>query len=319
VPARCVRRRAGPRRFLPVSAAAVPAAQARYVGGMVGERELLLQGGLTRRRFVVSSIAAGFAAATLPVRAESVIRTPDDGLVAGEVKIPVADGEMPAYRATPAGGGPFPTVLVVQEVFGVHEHIQDVCRRFAKAGYLAVAPSLYARQGDPSKIADVQQLVTEIVAKVPDAQVMSDLDATAAWAEKSAGADAARLAVTGFCWGGRITWLYAAHSVKLRAGVAWYGRLASPPDPLHPKQPIDVAASLHAPVLGLYGGQDTGIPLADVERMRAALAAAKSPSEIVVYPEAPHGFHADYRPSYREPDAKDGWQRTLAWFAKHGV
>jgi carboxymethylenebutenolidase len=285
---------------------------------MVGERELLLQGGLTRRRFVVSSIAAGFAAAALPIRAESVIRTPDDGLTVGEVKIPVADGEMPAYRATPASGGPFPTVLVVQEIFGVHEHIQDVCRRFAKAGYLAIAPSLYARQGDPSKIADVQQLVTEIVAKVPDAQVMADLDATVAWAEKHASADPARLAITGFCWGGRITWLYAAHSVKLRAGVAWYGRLVTPSDPLHPKQPIDVAASLHAPVLGLYGGEDSGIPLADVERMRAALLAAKSPSEIVVYPGAPHGFHADYRPSYREADAKDGWQRTLAWFAKHG-
>jgi carboxymethylenebutenolidase len=286
---------------------------------MVGERELLLQGGLTRRRFVVSSIAAGFAAAALPIRAEGVIHTPDDGLVAGEVKIPVADGEMPAYRATPAGGGPFPIVLVVQEVFGVHEHIQDVCRRFAKAGYLAIAPSLYARQGDPTKIADVQQLVTEIVAKVPDAQVMSDLDATAAWAEKDAAGDGARLAITGFCWGGRIVWLYAAHGPKLRAGVAWYGRLASPSDPLHPKQPVDLAASLRAPVLGLYGGQDSGIPLADVERMRAALATAKSSSEIVVYPEAPHGFHADYRPSYREADAKDGWQRTLAWFAKHGV
>jgi carboxymethylenebutenolidase len=210
-------------------------------------------------------------------------------------------------------------VLVVQEVFGVHEHIQDVCRRFAKQGYLAIAPALYARQGDPSKIADVQQLVAEIVSKVPDAQVMADLDATAAWAEKEAAGDGARLAITGFCWGGRIVWLYAAHSPKLRAGVAWYGRLASPSDPLHPKQPVDLAAALRAPVLGLYGGQDTGIPLADVERMRTALAAAKSPSEIVVYPEAPHGFHADYRPSYRETDAKNGWQRTLAWFAKHGA
>jgi carboxymethylenebutenolidase len=281
--------------------------------------EELRLGGLTRRRFVVSSLAAGFAAAALPIRAESAISTPAEGLAAGEVKIPTGDGAMPAYRAAPPSGGPFPTVLVVQEVFGVHEHIRDVCRRFAKQGYLAIAPELYARQGDPSKIADVQQLVAEIVSKVPDAQVMSDLDAAAAWAEQNGG-DGARLAVTGFCWGGRITWLYAAHGAKVKAGVAWYGRLATPSDPLHPKQPVDVAASLRAPVLGLYGGQDAGIPLADVEKMRAALAAAgKTDSEIRVYPDAPHGFHADYRPSYREADAKDGWDRTLAWFAKHGA
>ena len=320
MPGQGVRRCALAGRKEPVRALLVPVPQApRYRGGMAHQTELLFQGGLTRRRFVVSSLAAGFAAATLPIRAESVINTPTEGLVAGEVKIPTTDGEMPAYRAAPKSGGPFPIALVVQEVFGVHEHIQDVCRRLANAGYLAIAPALYARQGDPSKIADVQQLVTEIVAKVPDAQVMSDLDATAAWAEKSGSGDGARLAITGFCWGGRIVWLYAAHSPKVRAGVAWYGRLATPSDPLHPKQPIDVAAALKAPVLGLYGGADAGIPAADVERMRAALASAGGRSEIVVYPDAPHGFHADYRPSYREADAKDGWKRMLAWFAKHGV
>jgi carboxymethylenebutenolidase len=286
---------------------------------MVGDSEPVPLGGLTRRRFVVSSLAAGFAAATLPIRAEGVITTSADGLTAGEVKVPTGDGEIPAYRAQPAAGGPFPVALVVQEVFGVHEHIRDVCRRLAKRGYLAIAPELYARQGDPSKIADVQRLVAEIVAKVPDAQVMADLDATVAFAEKSGHADAARLAITGFCWGGRIVWLYSAHSPNLKAGVAWYGRLASPSDPLHPKQPIDVASALHAPVLGLYGGADAGIPMADVERVRAALAAAGGRSEIFVYADAPHGFHADYRPSYREVEAKDGWERMLAWFAKHGA
>jgi carboxymethylenebutenolidase len=285
---------------------------------MVFEPEHLLQGGLTRRRFVVTTIAAGFAAATLPIRAEGVITTPDDGLTAGAVKIPTGDGELPAYRALPAGGGPFPVVLVVQEIFGVHEHVQDVCRRFAKAGYLAIAPELYARQGDVAKMTDIQQIVTEVVAKVPDRQVMSDLDAAVAWAEKNGG-DPARLAITGFCWGGRVVWLYAAHSVKLRAGVAWYGRLTGAPDPLHPKHALDVAGALHAPVLGLYGGADTGIPMPDVEKMRGAIAAAGGASQIHVYPDAPHGFHADYRPSYREADAKDGWRRTLDWFAKHGA
>jgi carboxymethylenebutenolidase len=286
---------------------------------MAQNLERLLQGGLSRRRFVVSSLAAGFAAATLPIRAEGAVTTPADDLLAGEIKIATSDGAMPGYRAQPRSGAPFPVALVVQEIFGVHEHIRDVCRRLAKAGYMAIAPELYARQGDVSKLTDIQEIVTNVVMKVPDAQVMADLDATVDWAEQTHAADVSRLAITGFCWGGRIVWLYAAHSPKLRAGAAWYGRLATPSDPLHPKQPVDVAASLRAPVLGLYGGADDGIPQTDVEKMKAAIAAAHGPSEIVVYPGAPHGFHADYRPSYRETEAKDAWKRMLAWFAKHGA
>jgi len=274
---------------------------------------------LTRREVIVTSLAVGFAAAVSPVRADTVITTGTEGLTAGEVKIPVGGGEIPAYRAMPAKDGRFPVVLVVQEIFGVHEHIRDVCRRFAKEGYLAVAPELYARQGDPSKYTDWKQLYSEIVLKVPDAQVMSDLDAAVAWAGKSGSGDVSRVGVTGFCWGGRVVWLYAAHSATLKAGVAWYGRLTGEMTPLQPKYPLDVAAELKAPVLGLYGGQDQGIPLADVEKMRAALAAAKSPSEIVVFPDAGHGFNADYRPSYRAEDAKEGWRRCLAWFRKHGA
>ena len=268
---------------------------------------------LTRRAFVASSVAAGFALAVRPVGAET-IATPTDGLDAGDVSIPTADREIPGYSAKAKGASGVPVVIVVQEIFGVHEHIKDVCRRIAKLGWMGVAPDLYVRQGDPTKLASIDE-IRPLVAKVPDAQVMSDLDATAAFAGKHGG-DAKRLGITGFCWGGRIVWLYAAHSPALRAGVAWYGRLAGPGDPLHPKQPLDVAAELKAPVLGLYGGQDTGIPMEDVEKMKAALAAAKSKSEVVVYPEAPHGFHADYRPSYREADAKDGWKRMEAWFRR---
>jgi carboxymethylenebutenolidase len=273
----------------------------------------------TRREVIVTSLAVGFAAAVSPVSADTVITTGTEGLTAGEVKIPVAGGEIPAYRAMPAKGGHFPVVLVVQEIFGVHEHIKDVCRRFAKEGYLAIAPELYARQGDPSKYTDWKQLYGEIVLKVPDAQVMSDLDAAVAWAGKSGSGDVSRVGVTGFCWGGRIVWLYAAHSATLKAGVAWYGRLVGASSELQPKYPIDVVTSLKAPVLGLYGGKDQGIPLADVEKMRTALAAEKNPSEIVVFPDAEHGFNADYRPSYRAEDAKEGWRRCLAWFRKYGV
>lgn len=274
---------------------------------------------LTRRDVIVTSVAAGFAVAAGPVAADTVITTDTQGLDAGEVKIPVADGEIPAYRAMPENGARLPVVLVVQEIFGVHEHIRDLCRRFAKEGYLAIAPELYARQGDPSKYADWKQLYAEVVSKVPDAQVMSDLDATLAWAGGSGAGDVARTGITGFCWGGRITWLYAAHSAILKAGVAWYGRLAGEANPLQPQYPLDLVAELKAPVLGLYGGQDQGIPLADVEKMRGALAEAGNPSEIVVYPDAPHGFLADYRPSYRAQDAADGWRRCLAWFRKYGV
>lgn len=272
----------------------------------------------TRREFVVTALAAGFALAVRPVFGE-VLTTDAAGLTAGEVKIPVAEGEMPAYRAMPEKGGPFPVVLVVQEIFGVHEHIKDICRRLAKLGYLAVAPELYARQGDVSKMPDAQEIFSKVVSKVSDAQVMADLDAAADWAGKSGKGDLKRLGITGFCWGGRIVWLYAAHSARLRAGVAWYGRLAGQASDLQPQHPIDVAPKLKAPVLGLYGGADTGIPMETIERMREALKAAGSPSEIVVYPDAPHGFHADYRPSYRKEAAQDGWRRLQAWFKKQGI
>jgi carboxymethylenebutenolidase len=274
---------------------------------------------LTRREMMMTTLAVGFAAATLPVHADTLITTSSEGLTAGEVKIPVADGEIPAYRAMPAGGKGLPVVLVVQEIFGVHEHIKDVCRRFAQAGYCAIAPELYARQGDVSKLTDYKEIFAQVVSKVPDAQVMADLDATVAWAASTDSGDPARVAVTGFCWGGRITWLYAAHNPKLKTGVAWYGRLTGQPTELQPRYPIDVVADLKAPVLGLYGEKDQGIPLEDVEKMRAALAAAKQPSEIVVFKDAPHGFHADYRPSFREAAAKDAWAQCLAWFRKNGV
>ncbi|MGE0387899.1 MAG: dienelactone hydrolase family protein [Gammaproteobacteria bacterium] len=273
--------------------------------------------GFTRREFVVTALTAGFAAAVSPVTA-ATIATSADGLEAGEVKIPVAGGEMPAYRAAPRGTGPFATVLVVQEVFGVHEHIRDLCRRLARIGYLAIAPELYARQGDVSKIADIKDLMP-IVQSVPDAQVMADLDAAAAWAAASAHGDPARLAMTGFCWGGRITWLYCAHSARVKAGVAWYGRLDGERTALQPQYPIDLAARLRAPVLGLYAGHDRGIPLASVEAMRTALKSAPVGAEIVVYPDAEHGFNADYRPSYDAQAAADGWRRMREWFAAHGA
>lgn len=271
----------------------------------------------SRREFVMTTLATGFAAAVLPVSAQT-ITTDTAGLTAGEVRIALKDGEMPAYRAMPAGGKNLPVVLVVQEIFGVHEHIKDVCRRFAKAGYLAVAPALYARQGDASKYADIGALIAEIVSKVPDQQVMLDLDATAAWAASNGG-DPGKMAVTGFCWGGRIVWMYAAHNPALRAGAAWYGGLALPASTLSPRHPVDVAATLKVPVLGLYGGADTGIPNSSVEKMRAALKAANRGSEIHLYPDTPHGFHADYRPTYRKEQAEDGWKRMLAWFRKHGA
>jgi carboxymethylenebutenolidase len=273
---------------------------------------------LTRRSFVVTSLAAGFALATQPIAAQTVITTDTNGLVAGEVKIPATGGEIPAYRALPEKGNNFPVVLVVQEIFGVHEHIKDICRRFAKQGYLAIAPEMYARQGDVSKIENVQEIISKVVSKVPDAQVMSDLDSAVAWAGKNKG-NTNKLAITGFCWGGRIVWLYAAHNPKLKAGVAWYGRLVGQPNELTPKNPIDLAAQLKAPVLGLYGGADSGIPNETVEKMREALKAANSKSEIILYPDTPHGFHADYRPSYRPTQAKEGWAKLLDWFKKHGA
>jgi carboxymethylenebutenolidase len=272
----------------------------------------------SRREFVVTTLATGFALAVQPVSADT-ITTDTSGIEAGEVKIPTADGTLPAYRAMPDKGGPFPTVLVVQEIFGVHEHIKDLCRRLAKQGYFAIAPELYARQGDVSQMTDIGKIISEVVSKVPDAQVMSDLDAAVAYAKETGKADTSKLAVTGFCWGGRIVWLYAAHNPNLKAGVAWYGRLVGAADPLHPKHPVDVVADLKAPVLGLYGEADTGIPLDSVEKLRAAAKAAGKPAEIVVYPGAPHGFNADYRPTYRAEPATDGWKRMLAWFKEHGA
>ena len=273
---------------------------------------------VTRREFVVTTLAAGFALAVLPVSAQA-ITTDSTGLIAGEVSIPTTDGPIPAYRAMPATGNSFPVVLVVQEIFGVHEHIRDICRRFAKLGHLAVAPELFAHQGDVSKMSDINDILSKVVSKVPDAQVMSDLDATVAWADRSSKGNIAKLGITGFCWGGRIVWLYAAHNPQLKAGVAWYGRLVGRANELQPKHPIDVAASLKAPVLGLYGGDDSGIPLDTVEQMRKALKAQASPSEIIVYPNTPHGFHADYRPSYRKEQAEDGWKRLQEWFKKHSA
>jgi carboxymethylenebutenolidase len=273
----------------------------------------------TRRQFIaVTSLAAGFALAVRPIRAE-FITTDMEGLIGGQVKIPIENGEMPAYRAMPMTGEKFPIVLVVHEIFGVHEHIQDVCRRFAKLGYLAIAPQLFARQGNVSKLRDVQEIIGKVVSQVPDAQVMSDLDATVSWAEKSEKGDGDRLGITGFCWGGRIVWLYAASNPQLKAGVAWYGRLVGESKPLTPKQPIDIAADIKAPVLGLYGGKDDGIPIDTVEQMRDALKGGKSGSEIVIYPDAPHGFFADYRPNYNKEAAEDGWQRLQAWFKERGV
>ncbi len=276
----------------------------------------------SRRGFLKTSLGAGFALAVQPVTAQTAIKTPDDGLLAGEVMIPVADGEMPAYRAQPLKGDKLPTVLVVQEIFGVHEHIKDVCRRLAQLGYLAIAPELYARQGDPAKFGSIPELMSQLVTKVPDTQVLSDLDASEAWAAKNGG-DPARLAITGFCWGGRIVWLYAAHNTKLKAGVAWYGRLLGTPNELTPRHPLDIAGKLYAPVLGLYGGQDQGIPLDTVAKMRDALQAtdnaASRSSRIVVYDDAPHAFHADYRPSYRKEPAEAGWKALQSWLQANGV
>jgi carboxymethylenebutenolidase len=275
---------------------------------------------LTRRMFVATSLATGFALAVQPIQAQTQITTDTNGLVAGEVKIPTKDVEIPAYRAMPAKGKNFPTVLVVQEIFGVHEHIKDICRRFAKAGYLAVAPELYARQGDVSN--KPMNDIMPIVGKVPDAQVMTDLDSAVAWAKKNGG-NTAKLGVTGFCWGGRIVWLYAAHNPNLKAGVAWYGRLVPPPperaSALQPKHPIELVKDLKAPVLGLYAGKDGGIPVDSVEQMKKALKDAGKPSEIILYPDAQHGFHADYRPGYNKADAQDGWKHLLEWFKKNGV
>ena len=274
--------------------------------------------GWTRRDFVASSLATGFALAVQPVCAQTMITTDTQGLTAGEIKIPTKDGSIPGYRAMPATGKSFPVILVVQEIFGVHEHIKDVARRFAKNGYMAIAPDLYHRQGDVSQLKDNKEIFAKVVSKVPDTQVMSDLDSAVAWAGKNGG-NVEKLGITGFCWGGRITWLYTAHNPKVDAGVAWYGRLVGDKSDMNPSHPIDLVDRINAPVLGLSGGADAGIPNDTVERMNEALKKAGKKSAIHLYPDTPHAFHADYRPSYRKEQANDGWKRALEWFRKNGV
>ena len=271
-----------------------------------------------RRGFLKVALGAGFAVAVLPVAAQNVIKTDTAGLLTGTMTVMVDGQAVPVYAAQPEGKTGLPVVLVISEIFGVHEHIADMARRFAKQGYLALAPDLFVRQGDPTKAPSIPELMKGIIAKTPDAQVMADLDAVVAWAKQNGG-DTSRLGITGFCWGGRITWLYAAHNPAVKAGVAWYGRLVGEATPNTPKHPIDVAQNLKVPVLGLYGAKDTGIPLDTVTRMQAALDKGNSRSTIHVYPESGHAFHADYRPMYNEADAKDGWNRALAWFRKNGV
>ena len=277
----------------------------------------LLPATLARRGFVMSSLITGLTLATTRVEAQ-VIHTNTQGIEAGETTVPVADGNLPAYFAHPAGAGPFPTVLVIEEIFGVHEYIKDTCRRFAKAGYLAVAPELYARLGDLSTMTDVAQIIRDVISKAPDKTMLSDLDATAAWAEAHGG-DKARLGVTGFCRGGRDTWMYAAHNPALKAAVAWYGPVAGTISDIQPTTPTDIADTLMCPLLGLYGAKDTSIKVDDVQAAAAKAKAAGKDVEIVVYPDAGHGFHADYRPSYNAADAADGWKKALAWFHDHGV
>jgi carboxymethylenebutenolidase len=286
---------------------------------MDGLTDKEFKGGVSRRGLVVGSLGVGFALSVQPVMAQNVITTSTDGLEAGEVKIKTADIEIPAYRAMPKTGTNFPTVLVVQEIWGVHEYIKDVCRRLAKAGYFAIAPELYVRQGDPMKAPDVPTIVREIMNKVPDKQVMADLDATVAYAKGTGKADTAKLGITGFCWGGRMVWLYAAHNPNLKAGVAWYGRMVGQPSEMMPKHPIDLVQQMNAAMLGLYGGADTGIPVETVQQMEKALSAANKKHKFVVYPNAPHAFHADYRPSFVKEAAEDGWKQALAWFKANGV
>ena len=279
--------------------------------------------GATRRTALKVALGVGYAASVMPVMAQTAIKTSAGGLRTGESTYDVNGFKVPVYFAAPVGKKNLPVVLVIQEIFGVHEYIADTCRRFAKAGYLAIAPELYARQGDPTQYGEIAKLISEVVSKVPDAQVMRDLDGAVKWAGENGG-NLKKVAITGFCWGGRITWLYAQQSQNVKAGVAWYGRLSGTPSALSPKNPIDLVADMQAPVLGLYGGQDSGIPLTTVNQMKDALAAASTNrnaqgSQFVVYPDAPHAFHADYRPSYRKEPAADGFKRALDWFKTHGV
>ncbi|RYX95218.1 MAG: carboxymethylenebutenolidase [Comamonadaceae bacterium] len=283
------------------------------------------EAGANRRTALKAALGVGYAATAMPIMAQTAIKTSSEGLKTGETHFEVNGFKVPAFFAAPAGKTNLPVVLVIQEIFGVHEYIADTARRFAKAGYLAIAPELFARQGDPTKYGEMAKLMSEVVSKVPDAQVMADLDGAVKWAGANGG-NTKKVGITGFCWGGRVTWLYAEHSRNVKAGVAWYGRLVGAASPVTPHHPLDRAADLKAPVLGLYGGQDSGIPLTTVNQMKDALAEAAAKgnraaaaSEFVVYPDAPHAFHADYRPSYRKEAAEDGFKRTLAWFKAHGV
>ena len=276
--------------------------------------------GATRRTALKAALGVGYAAATLPIAAQTAITTSDDGLQAGPFTYTVDGFQVPAYAAAPSGKTGLPVILVIQEIFGVHGYIADTCRRFAKLGYLAIAPELYARQGDPKTYTEIPKLQSELVSKVPDAQVMADLDGALKYAALNGG-DVSKAGSTGFCWGGRIVWLYAATD-KVKAGVAWYGRLVGQTSERTPRHPVDVAATLKAPVLGLYGGKDQGIPLDTIDKVKSILATGSDAariSQFVVYPEAGHAFHADYRPSYLKEPAEDGWQRTLAWFKANGV
>ena len=274
-----------------------------------------------RRGFMKTALGSAFAAAVLPVSAQA-IKTDFNGLTAGEVTVPVGDFKMPAYRAQPEGKTKLPVVIVVSEIFGVHEYIADICRRFAKLGYLAIAPELFIRQGDPQSIATISELQEKIISKVPDAQVSGDLDATVAWVKQNGG-DPARIGITGFCWGGRQTWLFAEHSADIRAAVVWYGQPRGNPTSLQPVFPIEKVDELKAPVLGMYGAKDTGITQDSVNALKTALETSKNPkahaSRIIVYPNSGHAFHADYRPSYVKADAEDGWKKCIAWFKDHGV
>ena len=271
-----------------------------------------------RRGFLKVALGTGFAVAALPVVAQNVIKTDGVGLISGTVMVKVDGQDVPVYASQPEGKTGLPVILVISEIFGVHEHIADMARRFAKQGYLALAPDLFVRQGDATKVASLPELMKNIVGKTPDAQVMSDLDAIVAWAKQNGG-DTARLGITGFCWGGRVTWLYAAHNPAVKAGVAWYGRLVGESTAITPQHPVDIAPALKAPVLGLYGAKDTGISQESIATMKAALAKGTSKSEFVVYPDSGHAFNADYRPSYVAADAKDGYARCLAWFKANGV
>jgi carboxymethylenebutenolidase len=284
---------------------------------MHDEHSNLLDRARDSRREMLAKVATGFALAAQPISAETITTT-TEGLTAADIQIPTKDGSIQGYHAMPATGSNFPVVSVVPEIFGLHEHIKDVCRRLAKLGYYAIAAEPFSRHGDVTKLTDFGQ-IREIVGKQEDQQVMSDLDAALAFARATGKADTSRLAITGFCWGGRIVWLYTAHNAEVKAGAAWYGRLVGQSNERTPKHPVDAAADLNAPILGLYGEEDSGIPLSTIEQMREAAKAADKTVEIIVYPKTPHAFYADYRPSYRQKEAEDAWAKMLAWFKKYGV